>query len=45
MQAINLAVPIGRVSKHKYPPLFSSRLKFYIKKKKLFLQTLQKIQN
>lgn len=36
IKAINLAVPIGRVSKHKYPAWFSSRLKTYINKKNYF---------
>jgi hypothetical protein len=42
MQAINLAVPIGRVSKHKYPAWFSGRLKSYIKKKKYFYRCYKK---
>jgi hypothetical protein len=29
MKSVNLAVPVGRVSKHKYPAWFSSRLKTY----------------
>jgi hypothetical protein len=36
MKAINLAVPIGRVSKHKYPAWFSSRLKTYFTRKIIF---------
>jgi hypothetical protein len=36
MEAINLAVPIGHVSKHKYPARFSGSLKTYIKKKNYF---------
>jgi hypothetical protein len=42
MQAINLAVPIGRVSKHKYPAWFSSKLKSYIKKKNYFYRCYKK---
>ena len=36
IKSINLAVPIGTVSKHNYPAWFSSTLRTYIKKKNYF---------
>jgi hypothetical protein len=41
-QAINLAVPCGCVTKHKYPIWFSGRLRSYIKKKNYFYRRYKK---
>jgi hypothetical protein len=39
-QAINLAVPSGCVTKHKYPVWFSGRLRSCIKKKTIFIDVI-----
>jgi hypothetical protein len=41
-QAINLAVPSGYVTKHKYPIWFSGRLRSYIKKKHYYYRRYKK---
>ena len=41
--AINVAIPTGTISKHKYPVWFSGRLKAYIRKKNYFYRRYKKL--
>jgi hypothetical protein len=41
-QAINSAVPSGRITRHKYPIWFSGRLRAYVKKKNYYYRRYKK---